>query len=72
MNIDTKEVRYLREGEKPKANEGEIKKPDPFPGNLSGLGCLRVKMMDGRIKEFHMNRAERRRFIKQNGLQKVK
>jgi len=70
MNIDTKEVRVLKEGEKPKPNEGEIIKPDPFPGDLSKLGLLRVKMQNGSIKEFRMNRAERRRFIKQNHLQR--
>ena len=73
MNTDTKEVRYLKEGEKPKENEGEIISPSPFPPRQEGeLGFLRVKMQDGSIKEFRMSRAERRRFIRQNHLQKVK
>ena len=72
MNIDTKEVRVLGDGEQPKPNEGMIITPDPFPGDLSKLGLLKVQMQDGSVKEFRMNRAERRRFIKQNHLQRVK
>ena len=72
MNTDTKEVRFLKDGEKPKANEGEIISPSPFPPRQTGeLGLIRVKMQDGSIKEFRMNRAERRRFIKQNHLQRI-
>jgi hypothetical protein len=71
MNIDTKEVRVLEDGEQPKPNEGMIIRPNPFPGDLSKLGLLRVQMGDGSIKEFRMNRAERRRFIKQNHLTRI-
>ncbi len=72
MNTDTKEVRWLGEEEKPKENEGLVISPDLSHFKPVELGLLRVKMGDGSIKEFRMNRAERRRFIKQNHLQRIK
>ena len=35
------------------------------------LGVIRVKAEDGSIKEFRMNRARRRRFIRENRLKRV-
>lgn len=72
MNIEDKTVRNIEGEERLHHNEGLIIEPNPFPGVLSKLGSIKVKMSDGSIKTLEMNRAERRRFIKLNHLVKVK
>lgn len=71
MNIKTKELRWSNEGEKPNENEGEIISPNLAHFQPSDLGTIRVKMADGTIKELKMNRAERRRFIRQYKLMPI-
>ncbi len=72
MNIETKQIRNLAPGEQPKANEGEVTSPNLSRFTPAQLGCIKMKMSSGEIKEFHMNRSERRRFIRQNHLVKIK
>ncbi len=49
----------------------ELTGTNPLPNVLPQLGLLRVKMQDGSVKEFRGTRAERRRFIRQNHLQRI-
>ena len=59
MNID--KIRYPRH-----------KKTSPDQPNLkpSELGLIKMKASDGEVTELRMNRADRRRFIKENKLRK--
>ncbi len=49
MNTDTGEIRHLKPGEKPKANEIEVNEPNPLCRRCKGKGAI----LDG-------TRAERR------------
>lgn len=64
MNTDTGEIRYLKDGEEPKPNEVEIRKPNPNCTLCHGKGTYLTDIS----KDLNFgNRAERRR-VRKNGM----